>query len=218
MMKNTKAVLFDMDGVMIDSEPLFAYVKARRLAALGLPHMCSPTTACGASLYAYWSALIEQFHLPYTASELADAVFREVLDLVQERNIPESPNLSKLLKHLCDNGIQIACGSASSREYVEGVLDHLHINNYFSALVCGDEIARPKPYPDTYLKAAQKLNVFPGDCIVIEDSHIGSLAAQRAGMRCIGYKGNQTATNTDFSACYKVVTDLADIMREALIK
>ena len=211
-MQKIKGVLFDMDGVIIDSEPVFAFVKARSFAALGLPEEYVATTSGGASLYGSWANLIERYNLPYTAKELAEENFREVLSVITKRSIPESPNLSKLLGHLSDSGIKIACGSASSREYVQGVLKYLGIDGYFSALVCGDDIERPKPHPDTYLLAAQRLNLLPKDCIVVEDSYIGSLAARNAGIRCIGYKGNQTASNTDFSLCYKVVADLAKII------
>lgn len=210
-MQKIKGVLFDMDGVIIDSEPIFAYVKARSFAAFGLPEEYVATTAGGASLYKSWANLIERYNLPYTAKELAEENFREVLSVITKRSIPESPNLSKLLKHLSDNGIQIACGSASSREYVQGVLKYLGIDEYFSALVCGDDVENPKPYPDTYLMAAQRLNMLPKDCIVVEDSYIGSLAARNAGIPCIGYRGNATASRTDFSLCRNIVTDLFEI-------
>ena len=211
-MQKIKAVIFDMDGVIIDSEPVFAYVKARSFSALGLPSEYVTTTSGGASLYANWANIIERHNLPYNAKELAEKNFREVLSVIVERSIPESPNLSTLLGYLSDSGIKIACGSASSREYVLGVLKYLDIDGYFSALVCGDEVEFPKPHPNTYLLAARKLGVLPKDCIIVEDSHVGSLAAQNAGIRCVGYRGNEKDPHADLSACFKVVTDLAEII------
>ena len=211
-MKNTQAVLFDTDGVILDSEPLHTEARARLFSKLGIPLDTEKQIVLGARKYDYWQEFSVKYSLPYTPEQLIAREFREILALIKERKVPESLYLTKLLKFLNDNKVKAAVGSASSREYVEGVLEYLEIDGYFSAIVCGDEVRRPKPFPDTYLTAADKLGAEPNRCFVVEDSRTGSLAAEAANIPCIGYKGTQTALKTDFSVCKYVVSDMREII------
>lgn len=161
-MKNTQAVLFDMDGVILDSEPLHTLARARFFAALGVPVSAEKEIVLGARKLDYWTDFKSRYHLPESPKELVDGEFREILKLIKEKKLPESKNLSALLGFLDKNGISVAVGSASSREYVSGVLDYLGIAGYFGTIVCGDEVQNPKPAPDTYLIAAQRLGAERG--------------------------------------------------------
>lgn len=207
----TQALLFDMDGVILDSEPLHTLARERFFKRLGIPVEMESEIILGARKIDYWTEFKTRFSLSPSPKELVAGEFREILTLIIEKNIPESRHLSELLTFSAQRGIKAAVGSASSREYVEGVLRHLGIDKYFSALVCGDEVERPKPFPDTYLIAAEKLGAKPEECFVIEDSRTGSLAAQAAAIPCIGYRGTLTAAKSDFSACKYVVTDMREI-------
>ena len=208
----TQAVLFDMDGVILDSEPLHTLARARRFAALGIPLDVEKQIVLGVRKFDYWQDFKAKYALKESADELIASEFRAILDLIKEKNVPESLHLSELLQFMADHGIKAAVGSASSREYVTGVLKHLGIEKYFSALVCGDEVKRPKPFPDTYLLGIERLGVDPANCFVVEDSRTGSLAAKAAGIPCIGYRGTATAAGSDFSACVEVVTDMRKII------
>lgn len=211
-MKKTQAVLFDMDGVILDSEPLHTLARARFFAALGVPASAEKEIVLGARKLDYWTDFKSRYGLAGSPKELVAGEFREVLNLIKEKNLPESRNLSALLGFLGKNGVSVAVGSASSREYVSGVLEFLGIADCFRTIVCGDEVPRPKPAPDTYLIAAEKLGAEPGRCFVVEDSRTGSLAAAAAQIPCIGYRGTATAANSDFSACKYVVTDMREII------
>lgn len=211
-MKKTQAVLFDMDGVILDSEPLHTLARARFFAALGVPASAEKEIVLGARKLDYWTDFKFRYGLADSPKELVAGEFREVLNLIKEKNLPESKNLSALLGFLGKNGVSVAVGSASSREYVSGVLEFLGIADCFRTIVCGDEVPRPKPAPDTYLIAAEKLGAEPGRCFVVEDSRTGSLAAAAAQIPCIGYRGTATAANSDFSACKYVVTDMREII------
>lgn len=210
-MKNTQAVLFDMDGVILDSEPLHTLARARFFAALGIPASAEKELVLGARKLDYWTDFKSRYHLSESPKELVDGEFLEILKLIKEKKLPESKNLSALLGFLDKNGISVAVGSASSREYVSGVLDYLGIAGYFGTIVCGDEVQNPKPAPDTYLIAAERLGAEPGRCFVVEDSRTGSLAAAAAKIPCIGYRGTETAAKSDFSVCKYVVTDMGEI-------
>lgn len=209
---NTQAVLFDTDGVILDSEPLHTQSRARCFKRLGISDDAEKEITIGASKTLYWTSIKQKYGLSAPVEELVQAEFDGITELVKELHVPESPNLSRLLAFLKDNGIKVGVGSASSRKYVTEILSHLGISRYFDVLVCGDEVKRPKPYPDTYLIGAEKLGATPAHCFVVEDSRTGSLAAQAAGIPCIGYKGTATAKNSDLSVCFRVVTDMKDII------
>ena len=106
--------------------------------------------------------------------------------------------------------IPIAIASSSPREFIEAVVKKIGIDQYFKILVSGEEIERSKPEPDIFLKAATLLNVSPTECLVVEDSKSGTIAAKKAGMKCIGYQnvnsGNQDLSNADF-----IVNDIKEI-------
>ncbi len=209
----TKAVLFDMDGVLIDSEPLHTVARANMFPKLGIPLETEKEIVLGASKFNYWSLFSEKFNLPYTAHQLIDMEFEEILAIVKANNTPESLHLSDVLKTLTENGVKVAVGSSSNRYFVSGVLEHLGIAKYFTTLVCGGEVKNPKPDPETYLTAAERLGVKPEECFVVEDSRTGSLAAKNAGIRCVGYRGTEVAKKTDFSACVTVIEDMADLLK-----
>lgn len=209
----TQAILFDMDGVILDSEPLHTLARARRFAELGIPADAESKIILGARKDDYWKDFKEQYSLSECTEELINCEFRTILSLIKEKQVPESPYLSDLLQFMTENGIEAAVGSASSREFVTGVLDYLGIRRYFSVLVCGNDVKRPKPSPDTYLLCAERLKAEPARCFVVEDSHTGSLAARAAGIPCIGYRGTQTASASDFSECAYVVTDMREVKK-----
>lgn len=210
-MKKIKAVLFDMDGVIIDSEPWHTLARARVFGELGIPLETEKEIVLGARKSDYWSVLNERFSLGKTTNELIKAEFDAILALMKENNVRECTHLKELLVFLEESGIKTAVASSSFREYVEGVLFYLGIENFFSAVVCGDDILRPKPFPDIYLAAAEKLGAAPQECFAVEDSRTGALAAFNAGIDCFGYKGTETAKNSDFSKCRYVVNDMLEI-------
>lgn len=213
-MKNVKAVLFDMDGVIIDSEPWHTLARARVFGKLGIPKETEKKIVLGARKSDYWNELNAEFSLgAASADELVKAEFGEILSLIKENGIRECAHLKDLLEYLKSRGIKIAVASSSFREYAEGVLEHLGIRNYFCAAVCGDEITRPKPFPDIYLAAAEKVGAKPCECFAVEDSRTGTLAAQNADIACIGYSGTETAAKTDFSACEFVSGDMLEIKK-----
>lgn len=212
-MKNTQAFLFDMDGVIIDSEPLHTLARAKFFAELGIPADTEKRIVLGAHKSEYWKVFKEEFALKPTLEELLEREFDFIVETVKERKTPESKNLTKLLRFLTDNGIKCAVGSSSPGKYVKSVLEYLNIDKYYSTIVCGDEVKAPKPAPDTYLIAAEKLGADKDKCFVVEDSRTGSLAALNAGITCIGYRGTESAAHkTDFSACKYVVSDMSEII------
>ena len=115
-----------------------------------------------------------------------------------------------MLEEIKTAHLPIAIASSSPKIFIEAVVEKIGIRQYFKILISGEEIERSKPEPDIFLKAALLLNVNPSECLVVEDSKSGTIAAKKAGMKCIGYQnfnsGNQDLSNADF-----IVNDIREI-------
>lgn len=209
-----KAVIFDMDGVIIDSEPIYAELEGGFFEEQGLyvPAQVRKTFV-GGSMKNMW-AKVSELNPGTSPDELMAAYqlyrnkvtfsYKEILN----KGIPE------LLEYLKTSGYQIGLASSTRREIVVQVLCECKILSYFHALVCGDEVVNGKPDPEIFLKAAEALHVSPGECTVIEDSHNGITAAKRAGMHVIGKA--DARFGQDVRAADKIVTDILEITPELL--
>src|SRR5690554_3719398 len=204
-----KAFIFDMDGVIVDSEPLHFEVNRRIMRDFGLEFSDEFFHAyVGITNEQMWADLIERYSLNTTIEELQKKDFllkKEVFrDLQPIKGIPE------LLTNLKKDGIATGLASSSEREFIEMVLEKLQIRGYFQAIVSGEEVERSKPEPEIFLRAAKLLNVEPADCLVLEDSKHGVEAAKRAGMKCIGYQ-NPNSGPQDLSRADKIVYTLENL-------
>jgi beta-phosphoglucomutase family hydrolase len=207
--KMIKGFIFDMDGVIIDSEPLHFELNRRIMRDFGLElpdEVFIPYV--GITNEQMWSELIERYRLNTTIVELQEKealLKREVFqDLEPIKGIPE------LLANLKKDGIAIGLASSSSREFIEMVLEKLQIRGYFQAVVSGRELTRSKPDPEIFLRTAELLNVKPADCLVLEDSRHGVEAAKRAGMKCIAFQ-NPNSGPQDLSRADKIVHTLENL-------
>ena len=181
-----KAVIFDCDGVVVDSEPMLFELLAADLAQHGLPMpiatlhhtflgmtlqgLREKANAMGASLPTDWC---DDFYTRLYAQ--------------LRLGTPLMPGILGVLDALDAAGIPYAMGSNGSAEKMQITLGQHGLIPRFKGLFSGQTLAKPKPAPDLYLHAAAALRVDPRDCIVIEDSPTGARAARLAGMRCMGY-------------------------------
>ncbi len=181
------AVLFDCDGVIVDSEgPTFLMLQAD-LAAHGLPvtlHQLETSYIGGTVETLAAKASKDGATLP--DGWVADFYARMYAML--KLGVPLIPGIMAVLDALDAAGIPYAVGSNGSAEKMQITLgQHGLIPRFRGHLYSGQAIGRPKPAPDLYLLAARALGVAPGDAVVIEDSPAGARAAQAAGIRCLGY-------------------------------
>ena len=191
-----KAVLFDMDGVIIDSEPQHA-----RAAVLALKKYNVDITIdyayqfIGTTTYHMCKQMIEDFHISATAEELLKA--NEVMkdELTRTEGHLAIPYVIDLMKDLKRHGIMMMIASSSSAQNIQEVMQYLQIEDIMDGYISGTTVAHPKPAPDIFVAAAKCLGVDPSECIVIEDSHHGVTAAAAAHITSIGYinpnSGNQ---------------------------
>ena len=184
-MKNF-AVIFDMDGVLIDSSQIvfesfnkilephnFRINEEEYKQYLGI-------TAQG--LCNKWK---KEYGLDFTAEFIADETTRLQMNVLKSK--PMDPSALNFLKELKRGFIPIGLGTSSPRIRAEKILESLGIKNFFGAIVTGDEVIEHKPNPEIFLKVSEKLGIAPEKCIVIEDAINGVEAAKRGKMKAIAY-------------------------------
>ena len=178
------AVIFDMDGVLAETEPIneraSAAVLARRGASLTEVEY---RALAGQSNDVSWAWIIDRCGLTDSAAILGQEYVRELIPLLTE--LVPSPGVLEMVARLRASGVLLAVGSSSPRAAVDAVLDVLSLTHAFDAVVTGDDVAHGKPSPDIFRLASEQLGVGPGECLVIEDSPSGLDAAARAGMPAV---------------------------------
>jgi HAD superfamily hydrolase (TIGR01509 family) len=181
-----EAVLFDMDGLLVDSEPLWFVVEREVAGRLGAPWGEADQEALiGGSLERTVSWLLAKAAGPVTASrdDVARWLVEGMARLVLARGLPIQPGAARLLAALEAAGVPCALVTASSRAIMDAVLQVTGLS--FGVTVCGQDVRRGKPDPEPYLLAAARLGVLPAGCVVLEDSPTGIAAGRAAGCAVI---------------------------------
>lgn len=202
-----QAVIFDMDGLMIDSEPL--HQEAWRVTLRRLGHEIDEalfTRLVGLRTSEDAVLLREHFHLPMTAEVLArqrDDLFLKSLP----GRIKPMPGLCELITAVAAHGLRCALATSGERRYVEAVLRERNLDGAFDVVVVAEDVTRGKPAPEVYLLAAERLGLAPAQCLVLEDAPHGVLAAKAAGMRCVAVP-NEMTRSLDLSAADAILPSL----------
>ncbi len=180
-----KAVIFDMDGVMIDSEPLWEKTERILLARRSIDY--SPEyrdLIVGLNQKDSGRLLRETFSLRETVDEIISERV-DILTGIYEEELEVVPSLTPLLNELRLSEYLLAVASSSPLRVINFVLDMFSLHQYFDAVVSGECTENGKPHPDIYLHTADRLGVNPSECVAIEDSINGVRSATSAGMYCI---------------------------------
>ncbi len=162
-----------------------------------------------------YTELKRMYCLKESVKELMEERRKIFYSFLKEENIKPMPGLINLLNILKKANKKIAIASSSEREYIEYVLDKLNIKDFFEIIISGYDVKKSKPEPDIFLKASEILKIDPKECLVIEDSMNGILAAKRAGMKCIAIP-NSITKNQDFSLADKVLNSFNEITIELI--
>lgn len=184
-----KGIIFDMDGVLINSEPFHYQVWKEALKKRGINLDYEIYKPCIGSTV---QVLMQILHEHYGVDEKDDSLPLEVKNLKQEMiekqgYPPLIPYVKDMLERFHEAGYHMAVASSSPQEYIENVTSYWGISPYFQVLVSGEHVEHPKPAPDIFLKTADILGLLPEECLVIEDSENGCRAAKAAGMTCMAY-------------------------------
>lgn len=186
MKQPIQAVIFDMDGLMFDTERIsfLCFSKALKTYNLTLDELFFGRTI-GTNIKVTEQLYLEQFgaDLPFAKVYRQKALF--VKQYIETHNVPVKKGLYELLAFLRQHKIKTAVATSSNRENALHLLNSAQVANYFDYILCGDEVTKSKPEPEIFLKTAEKLSCTPQNCLVLEDSPKGILAAHRAGMKVI---------------------------------
>jgi HAD superfamily hydrolase (TIGR01509 family) len=179
----TAAVLFDMDGLLIDSEPLWLEAEAAVMARLGAQWTeADQRELLGGSLDRSVSYMLAKAARPVTPDTLAAWLMAGITERVR-RDVPLQPGARELLASVTRAGLPHALVTSSERTFMDAVLASTGLR--FDVLVCADDVTATKPDPEPYLLAAKLIGVPPADCFALEDSPNGVASAEAAGCRVI---------------------------------
>lgn len=182
------AVLFDMDGLLIDSEPLWTVAEVELAGRLGGQWSAGlKARIVGTRLEVAVPTILAWYDHPTGPAEVAEAsafLLDRMVGLFGDA-LPLRPGAAALLEHLAAEGVPMALVSSSFRVLVDAALKTLPAE-LFTVTVAGDEVRHGKPDPEPYLTAAAHLGVRPGQCVVFEDSPSGVASAEAAGCLCVG--------------------------------
>ena len=209
-----EAVIFDMDGVIVDTEPGFYIVANQFLERYGksITKEYFEQFFGGASEY-MWKTTTQMLGLDVPVEECLKGTHEIREQRIREEGYEPIEGTLDLIRELHSQGIPLAVASSSSKQEIERVMDYFEITHCFQALVSGKDCEHLKPAPDVFLKTARKLCIKPEQCLVIEDSNNGVTAAKSAGMGVIGFRNLEVA-NQELRPADHVVTSMKDITLE----
>lgn len=182
--RQIKALIFDMDGVLVDSEPMHLRAYQEILTSYGVSYTEQDNREfLGRKDIEILRILKERHRLSKPAEDLLSEKEAILARLLAEST--PRPGLLDVLEKARARSLPMAVASSATLPTIELVVDALGIRSYFVTLTSGDEVRRGKPAPDVYLLAAERLGVAPAACLVVEDTAAGITAAKAAGMYCV---------------------------------
>ena len=206
-----KAVIFDMDGVLVNTEPIYYKVireilneNNQDITYKDYEKYIGMTNEC------IWKLIKSEYNISTSIDELIDTmmVLKDVI--IKRDGYKLIEGVIDLLEDLKNNNIKIGLASSSPICDILDVVQSTGISKYFDKLISGENIEKSKPFPDIFLKAAKELKVDTNECVVIEDSKNGVIAANRANIKCIGFL-NIDSGNQDLSESDLIVKNIKDI-------
>lgn len=214
-----KAVLFDMDGVIVDTEPLHrkAYFKMFESFGAKVSDELYARFA-GASTRKVCQTVIEEFKLDKTYEELQmvkRAYFKELF--YNDEDFDLIPGVRNLIEHYHEGHVKLVLASSASPTTIDMVFEKFGLDPYFKGKISGAELKESKPHPEIFLRAAKIAGEPNENCMVIEDSTNGILAAHRAGIFCAGFKSEHTH-GQNYDLANIVVKDFKELEMNNLIE
>ncbi len=213
MLTNIKAVIFDMDGVIIDSEPLWRKAMIQSFVELGIPFTddhCRITTGLRFKEVAeFW---FKEHQINQTSvNEFDTLVINRLCDLIETEGKPMK-GVNEILRFLKENDFKIGVGTSSNTKLMNKVVDVLNIRHYFDALTSAEFLEYGKPHPHVFLNCAEILSIKPNACLVIEDSINGIIAGKAAQMKVVAIPEDINKNNSKFAIADFTVDSLLDII------
>ena len=196
-LRTVKAVVFDLDGVILDSEP----VHHAAINEICAPYGEALTDAeyeklIGRTDIVVTSYLKERYSFPFSVEDFISRYNAKLVQSLQEKKTPRVAGVRDFVIRLQKEGKLLAIASSSSKKNIEASLACAELSEYFPVRCSGEDVKKGKPEPDIYLLAAERLGCRPEECAGIEDSDTGLLAVKRAGFLSVGYKNPHSGPQT----------------------
>lgn len=207
-----QTVIFDMDGVIVDTEPVHHYAYNQHFKQLNIevsPEMYASFT--GNSTKNTFEKLKASFDIREDIPQLIETkrnLFNDAFDSKEDLCLLEG--VEDLIKDLYNNGMQLVLASSSANVTIERIFNRFNLHQYFTHLVSGEDFPKSKPHPAIFEHAAFLAQTPIENCIVIEDSTNGIMAAKAAGIYCIGYDSVHSKLQ-DYSLADCVITDFKEL-------
>ena len=210
-MADFQGVIFDMDGVLVDSEPIFLSAINRLITNEGVDPISEDENEkylLGTTVELTWDRLREMRHLAASTEDYIERYDKLVRQVLIEELTPQ-PGVKRLLDECVQRRLPKAVASSSLRSWVNLKLDAIKLSDAFDVVLGGDDVSQGKPHPEIYRLAAQCLSLRPQLCIAIEDSPVGIAAAVGSGAYTIAVRTHFTR-NLDISQAHLVLDSLED--------
>lgn len=207
-----QTVIFDMDGVIVDTEPVHHYAYVQHFKQLNIevsPEMYASFT--GNSTKNIYERLKETYNLAQDVQTLVETkrnLFNDAFDSKEDLYLLDG--VEDLIKDLYTNGMQLVLASSSANVTIERIFDRFNLHHYFTHKVSGEDFPKSKPHPAIFLKAAELAQTPVENCIVIEDSTNGIQAAKSANIYCVGYDSFHSKLQ-DYSKADRVITHFNEL-------
>ena len=207
----TKAVIFDLDGVLVNSEPLYGVALNKVIEQEGVTSLTEveARSLIGTTVKYTWDSIREMRSLTKPFEYYLE-LYGQTLMNVFKSGLEIQTGAAALVQSVKKNGIPLGLATSSYRDWVNVQLDAIGMSDIFDAIVTGDEVQDGKPSPEIYLTVAQLLNTNPADCLAIEDSPSGIDAAVSSGMYTIAIKTKET-TGLNISKANQIINSLAEL-------
>ena len=212
-----KTVLFDMDGVVVDTEPLHSKAYQQLFETINInvsDELYSSFT--GQATVEICEKIVKHFKLPMSPQTLVD-IKRDKFKVLfkNDSSLQLLDGVLDLIKDYHQNGLQLVLASSASMENINRIFQRFDLDQYFIAKISGAELKQSKPHPEIFLKAAKTAGSLPSECMVIEDSTNGIKAAKAAEIFCVGYD-SENSKDQDYSDADLVIKDFNSIRFEKL--
>jgi HAD superfamily hydrolase (TIGR01509 family) len=212
-----RAIIFDMDGLLIDSEPLWVRAEIEVFGGVGVTLSetdCALTKGLRVDdVVAYWAA--RRGFGKTAATEVEARLVGRVADLVRAEGRP-LPGIDVAMKAARAGDRRVALASSSPMAIIEAALERLGLGGAFDVVSSAEKEPFGKPHPAIFLSTAQRLGASPLECVVLEDSMTGVIAAKAARMGCIAVPFDHPAHDTRFAVADAVIASLADVTTDLL--
>jgi beta-phosphoglucomutase family hydrolase len=213
-MDKIEAVIFDMDGLLIDSETISFKCFQTVFSYYGyeISKEYYINKLIGRNIKNIKEAILKEYGEDFKFDEIYYEKVKVMNDYIESNGILLKNGALELIEYLNKNKYKIAVATSTKRERAEKLLTMVKIKDYFQEIICGDEVINSKPNPEIFLKAAEKLGVNPEVCIVLEDSAAGIEAAHKAGMKGINVPDMKIPDDNIKEKAYRIEESLFNVL------